>query len=172
MGRPTAKQIVSRQADWEAEVSVKLPVLLSDLLHCQDCADSPPKSHGVYLFSDHGTPMYVGRTGRTERSIAANKVSHSNFASRRRGHITPRHTSGTYAYRLAVAAFAERKKPLAGTREANSQDTEFMAEFRSQCERVKAMEFRVVEITDDKLAAVFEVYAATVLKTKNSWATS
>lgn len=35
------------------------------------------------------------------------------------------------------------------------------------------MEFRVVEIDDDRLAAVFEIYAATVLKTEaNSFATS
>jgi hypothetical protein len=32
-----------------------------------------------------------------------------------------------------------------------------MEEFRRQCQRVKEMEFRVVEILDDKVAAVFEV---------------
>ncbi len=47
-----------------------------------------------------------------------------------------------------------------------------MEHFRAQCQRVEEMGFRVVEIDDDRLAAVFEVYAATVLKTENSWATS
>jgi hypothetical protein len=47
-----------------------------------------------------------------------------------------------------------------------------MEHFRKQCQRVKAMEFRVVEIDDDRLAVVFEVYASAILKTENSWATS
>lgn len=34
------------------------------------------------------------------------------------------------------------------------------------------MEFRVVEIADDRLATVFEVYASAILKTANSWPTS
>jgi hypothetical protein len=47
-----------------------------------------------------------------------------------------------------------------------------MEHFCAECARVKAMEYRVVEIGDDKLAAVFEVYASFVLGTSNSWATS
>jgi hypothetical protein len=73
--------------------------------------------------------------------------------------------------RLAVNKWCTRRKPL-GTRADYVLNPAFVREFVRQCERVRAMEFRVVEIADDKLAAVFEVYAATVLKTGNSWATS
>ncbi|MGO9751306.1 MAG: hypothetical protein ACLP22_07310 [Solirubrobacteraceae bacterium] len=40
-------------------------------------------------------------------------------------------------------------------------------------ERITAMEFRIVEIEDDRESAVFEVYAAYMLQTPyNSFATS
>jgi hypothetical protein len=38
-----------------------------------------------------------------------------------------------------------------------------MDEFRRQCERVARMDFQVVEITENRLAAVFEIYAAAAL---------
>ena len=115
--------------------------------------------------------MYVGRTGRTERSIEKGR-GHSNFRTRRAAHTHARHNEGTYAYRLALDRFADAGGIRAATRAANCANPDFMEHFQKQCHRVKRMEFRVVEIDDDRLAAVFEVYAATVLKTENSWATS
>jgi hypothetical protein len=47
-----------------------------------------------------------------------------------------------------------------------------MTEFRSQCDLVRAMGVKVVEINDNKLAAVFEIYAATVLDLPQSFAVS
>jgi hypothetical protein len=45
--------------------------------------------------------------------------------------------------------------------------------FLGAIEEVRKMDFRVVRIDDDRLAAVFEVYASTVLRTPwNSFATS
>jgi hypothetical protein len=111
--------------------------------------------------------MYVGRTGLTDRSRRAGKPGHSNFATRRQNHTQPRHNAGTYAYKLALEV-----KPMSGTRDANCQDPAFLDEFRRQCARVKAMKFQVVEVTDDALATVLEVYAAQVLGTPNSFATS
>jgi hypothetical protein len=163
--KPTARQVAARQAKWDEEVAGKLPDLLRELLSSPSCATDPPRTHGVYLFSEGGTPLYVGRTGRTERSRLANKDGHSNFATRHRAHTRARHNEGTYAYRLAVEACREGGIALASTRAENCENPEFMEEFRRQCDRVSAMEFRVVEIGDDKLAAVFEVYAATVLGT-------
>jgi hypothetical protein len=49
----------------------------------------------------------------------------------------------------------------------------FRGEFLCQKERVTAMEFRVVEITDDFESCLFEAYAARQLGTPhNFWATS
>ena len=169
--RPSARQIEARQRRWQVEITDRLPVLLDRLLAAEDCAVSPPTGHGVYLFSERGRPMYVGRTGRTERSIAKGR-GHSNFRTRRAAHTHARHNEGTYAYRLALASFSEAGGVRAETRAANCANPDFMEHFRTQCQRVEEMGFRVVEIDDDRLAAVFEVYAATVLKTENSWATS
>jgi hypothetical protein len=47
-----------------------------------------------------------------------------------------------------------------------------MAEFRRQCGIVADMGVRVVEINDNKLAAVFEIYAASVLGLPQSFAVS
>jgi hypothetical protein len=151
-------------------VTARLPELLDELLAAPDCASGPPRTHGVYLFSEQGAPKYVGRTGRTERSKAANKRAYSNFAARRRSHTRPRPNEATYAYRLAFAEFIAQGIPLLATRAANCANEAFKATFVSQCARVAQMEFRVVAIDDDKLAAVFEVYAATMLCTENSWA--
>jgi hypothetical protein len=163
--------LAARKRGWQTEIADQLPALLDRLLRADDCAASPPKAHGVYLFSERSTPMYVGRTGRTERSIAKGG-GHSNFRTRRAAHTHARHNEGTYAYRLALASFAEAGGVRAATRAANCSNPAFMEHFQAQCGRVKAMEFRVVDIADDRLAAVFEVYASAILKTENSWATS
>jgi hypothetical protein len=47
-----------------------------------------------------------------------------------------------------------------------------MEEFRRQCMLVREMGVRVVEINDNKLSAVFEVYAATMLGLPQSFAVS
>ena len=43
---------------------------------------------GVYLFSEHGEDLYVGRTGKTERSLKSGKASASGFRARLAGHST------------------------------------------------------------------------------------
>jgi hypothetical protein len=53
-----------------------------------------------------------------------------------------------------------------GSRKANCENAEFMDAFRMQCERVRNMDFQVVEMDADsnRLAAVFEIYAAFALE--------
>jgi len=159
--------IISRERQWDAEITKRLPDLLTRLLDSPiyglgEDRDLPPATYGVYLFSERGKPHYVGRVGLTERSKRAGK-KFSNFRTRLRGHVRPRHNEGTYAYARTVRSFHRKKLPLAGTRKENCADPEFMAEFRRQCERIARWDFQVVEITDNRLAAVFEIYAATVL---------
>ncbi len=164
--RKTLK-IIARERQWDAEITKQLPDLLTRLLDSPiyglgEDRDPPPATYGVYLFSERGRPRYVGRVGLTERSKRAGK-KFSNFRTRLRGHVRPRHNEGTYAYARTVRSFHGKKLPLAGTRKENCADPEFMAEFRRQCERIARWDFQVVEITDNRLAAVFEIYAATVL---------
>jgi hypothetical protein len=162
-------KICERENRWNQEVARKLPELLTQLLDSPiyglgDGRELPPVEprYGVYLFSERGRPCYVGRVGLTDRSKLAGKA-YSSFRTRLRGHVRPRHNQGTYAYGLTVKHFQTKKLPLAGTRKANCEDPAFMAEFQRQCERIRRMDIQVVEITDNRLAAVFEIYAATAL---------
>lgn len=137
----------------------------------------PPRMHGVYLFTERGRHLYVGRTGRTERSLMAGKQGSSNFRSRLAGHSRPSspHDSAPFAWRIALRK-ARRQgllSELPADRKGRAADPRLAALFVEAKERVTAMEFRVVEIPDDPEAYAFEVYAASVLETPyNSFATS
>lgn len=175
---PTSRSAVSkRQAAWTREVASRLPGLLTQLVESPIYGLSPdrpppPEKYGVYLFADaEDTPLYVGRVGLTDRSRLAGK-RFSSFRTRIRAHTQPRHNSGTFAYAKTCERFREEGRALAGARAANCQDPEFMAEFRHQCDLLRNSGVRIVEINDNKLSAVFEIYAATVLGLPQSFATS
>lgn len=123
------------------------------------------------LIDGNNRPRYIGRVGLTERSRLAG-TTFSNFRTRLRGHARARHTEGTYAYHRTCELFRDEGRPLAGTRAGNAADPDFIAEFRRQYAIVREMGVRVVEINDAKLAAVFEIYAATVLGLPQSFAVS
>lgn len=170
-------ETIARQADWEREITQRLPELLVEL--CRSpvfglAGDRPlpPEQYGVYALIDNDNrPRYVGRVGLTERSRLAG-TRFSSFRTRVRGHARARHTEGTYAYYRTCQVFREQGRALAGTRAASAADPEFKEEFRRQCAIVREMGVRVVEINDSKLAAVFEIYAATVLGLPQSFAVS
>lgn len=168
----------SRQAEWEGVVA-RLPRNLEALLACEAFGrgpgrEPPPREHGVYLFTEAGRDLYVGRCGLTERA-ARKGAGHSNFRTRLAGHTRPSsgHNQATFAWRLTVEAVEGRWEDLPTTRLALGRDSRFLQEFIWQKERVTAMDFRVVAIADDFESYVFEPYAAMVLGTPyNSWATS
>jgi hypothetical protein len=168
--------IADRQGAWDRDVTSQLPSLLRELLTSPiygltNGRPLPPEKYGIYLLiTDHDEPMYVGRVGLTERSRLAGK-KFASFRTRIKGHVAPRHNNGTYAYSRTCTLLREQGRTL-GTRAQNCEDGDFMAEFRRQCELVRNMGVRVVEINDNKLAAVFEVYAATVLGLPQTFATS
>jgi hypothetical protein len=168
----------TRKRMWE-RVEAKLPGYLEVLLDSEVFgrgADRkpPPCEHGVYLFSEAGSHLYVGRCGLTERA-AKKGGGHSNFRTRLAGHTRPSsgHNQATFAWRLAVEAIEGRFEGLPTTRAGLQLDSRFSQEFLRQKERVTAMEFRLVRIPDDFESYVFEPYAALMLDTPyNSWATS
>jgi len=169
--------VAERQKTWDREVTSKLRGLLRQLLDSPVYGLTrdrplPPEQHGVYLFiDDAGAPQYVGRVGLTDRSRRAGK-RFSSFRTRVRGHAVARHNSGTHAYARTCEHLRSQGRPLAATRKGNCDDPEFMAEFRRQCSFVRDMGVHVVEINDNKLAAVFEIYAASVLGLPQSFAVS
>lgn len=168
----------NRKQKW-AEAEAKLPRYLEALLDCEVFGRGagrtpPPREHGVYLFTEAGRHLYVGRCGLTERA-ARKGAGHSNFRTRLAAHTRPSsgHNQATFAWRLAVEAIDGQFEDLPDIRAELQQDSPFRREFSLQKECVTAMDFRVATITDDFESYVFEPYAALVLDTPfNSWATS
>ena len=183
-----SKKLVKGQASWERDVTTRLPALLEQLLDSEiyglgDDRPDPPRAYGVYLFSStEGEPLYVGRVGLTERARRKGQgAGHSSLLTRLRQHTRPVHTQGTWAYRRALVEYEQKVakdeegyEPLPGKRKENCKIIGFKAEFKLQCELVKAMQFRIVELheDEDEISTVFEVYAATVLGLGQSFATS
>jgi hypothetical protein len=167
------------EADSWEDVLAKLPGYLeqlraSDIYGRGNGRPTAPKQHGVYLFSEGGNDLYVGRCGLTERAKKAEK-GHSNFRTRLAGHSCPgsKHNSATFAWRLTFEKLGDAVDAMPETRAALQDHSPFRVEFARQKARVTAMEFRVVEIKDDFESYVFEPYAARQLRTPfNSWATS
>jgi hypothetical protein len=169
-----------REAEWAA-MAGGLEANLEALLHSEAYGrsvagrEAAPVTHGVYLFTESGRHLYVGRTGKTERSVRAGKPSASGFRARLAGHCQPGSglSSATFAIRLALEQAAKKGGAITAARSELLEDPRFRALFIAAKECITAMEFRVVEIEDDRESAVFEVYAAYMLKTPyNSFATS
>lgn len=168
----------TRERTW-AEVEAKLPgyletLLASDVFGRGTGRKPAPREHGVYLLTEAGRHLYVGRCGLTERAAKRGR-GHSNFRIRLAGHTRPSstHNQATFAWRLAVEAVEGQFEGLPITRAELQLDSRFRREFVRQKERVARMDFRVVTIADNFESYVFEPYAALMLDTPyNSWATS
>ncbi len=121
--------------------------------------DAAPQTHGVYLFSESGEHLYVGRTGRTERSVKSGKTTSSGFRKRLAGHSTPGATisSASFAMRIAIEAAETEGLVLPAARNERVEQPRFAELFSEAKKRVTAMEFRTVEIEVDRESAVFEV---------------
>jgi hypothetical protein len=169
--RRTRQQIANEKAKWDRDVTAQLQNLLDQLLAAPNDAAEPPLTKGVYLFSERGDHKYVGRAGRS-------------FLDRYKRHVRPDISGVGFKYWLMVQASCQarnrrlprkfwtspsvrKEHPWKKYRERAS----FCGEVERQCQRIRMMTFRVVEINDPKLATVFEVYASTILGTMNSWET-
>ena len=116
-----------------------------------------PKA-GIYLFSDSGAHLYVGRSNTIRKRLQA----HSRPGSR--------HTSAAFAFRLARketgrldASYTED-----GSRSALEEDPKFQSEFRRAKERIRAMDVRYVSEPDPMRQALLEMYVAVSLRTPHN----
>jgi hypothetical protein len=115
---------------------------------------SMPKS-GIYLFSENGRDLYVGRT----RNIRARIAGHSRPGAK--------HGTAAFAFQLAreatgnLAATYKKK----GSRADLMESPEFRLAFDEAKKRIRAMELRFVEEDDPIRQAVLEIYVAVSLKT-------
>ena len=111
---------------------------------------------GVYLFTEAGNHLYVGRSNR--------------LLARYRNHWMPHKTEreAAFAFKLAreVTGFTKatyKKGP--GSRKALALDPGFIAAFTASKARIKAMDYRWVEETDPTCQCLLEIYAAVALGT-------
>jgi len=140
------------------EIEQKLPTLLDSLLSCTPhhagTKPSVPHHEGVYLFTEAGRHVYVGRTGDFNHRLGQHTRSSSP------------ENSAPFAYNIAKRA---AKVPVVGTRIAISRHADFMPHFQAAKARVRAMEFRYVVIHDAATSTVFEVYASIALGTEGDF---
>jgi len=114
---------------------------------------------GVYLFTENGHHLYVGR---------------SNVLRGRYGrHCRPgaTHKQAAFAFQLARKATGRTEatyKAGDGSRDALMLDPVFVTAFQAAKERIRAMEYRYVEETDQNRQALLEIYCAIVLETPHN----
>lgn len=136
-----------------------LPELLNRLLAAEpvrvgECPSSLAAS-GVYVLSEKGTHLYVGRSDR----LRARMRDHGNPSSAQ--------TKSAFAFRLAREATGQVRasyKPK-GSRKELMQDPMFSAEFVKAKARIAQMDMRCIEVSDPIRQALLEMYAALELQT-------
>ena len=111
---------------------------------------------GIYLFSEVGQHLYVGRTNRIRKRYA--------------GHCNPgaTHFTAAFAFLLArkdTGRLRASYKAGADSRSGLMLDPAFAEAFRTAKGRIRSMEFRYVEEVDAVAQCLLEVYAAVVLAT-------
>jgi hypothetical protein len=116
---------------------------------------SPLPQRAIYLFSEAGTHLYVGRTNRLRQRL--------------RNHCVPdgTHYTATFAFRIARrdTGRLEATYSKVGSRAALTDDPDFARAFEAAKQRVARMDIRYIEVPDPTLQALLEIYAATVLRT-------
>ncbi len=131
--------------------------LLEQLLDCEPhkrgIRPAAPARPGVYLFTESGRPIYVGQT--------------RNFRRRWGEHSRPSspENSAPFAFNIARQEAIRQNIGATGSRKAISKLPDFAELFDAAKNRVRAMEFRFVEIEDPPLRTIFEVYASLALGT-------
>lgn len=111
------------------------------------------RGSGVYLFSENGQSLYVGRT----RDVRRRYGQHTRPSSK--------DNTAPFAYKLACEATNAPKasyRPGENSRDGRMQNPEFVAAFAASLARVRAMDFRFVEETDPTAQCLLEIYVSVV----------
>jgi hypothetical protein len=136
----------------------KLRTLLASAAVKADELPIEMPTSGVYLFTERGRHLYVGRSNRLRERIPL----HYRRASK--------HNSAVFAFKLAKKATrrgAASYRPE-GSRTRLAADPPFARAFLRAKERIRRMEVRFVEETDQLRQTLLEVYVAAVLSTPHN----
>ena len=117
--------------------------------------DTP--ASGIYLFSEAGRHLYVGRTKR--QSLRKRMNQHSSASAQ--------HNQAVFAFKLARQATGKIIASYSGngTRKALLKDAAFALAFAGAKQRIRTMELRYVAETDSLRQTLLEIYVAKVLNT-------
>ena len=111
---------------------------------------------GVYVFSEGGTHLYVGRS--------------NNLRSRHGRHCRPgaTHRQAAFAFQLArhqTGLKAASYKPGSGSRAGLIEQPAFLEAFVSAKARIRQMDYRFVAESDQTCQALLEIYCSVALAT-------
>ena len=141
-----------------SQYTQKLPELMDELkqqpLRNRGDLKGIPKA-GVYVFYKNGKPLYVGRSNRMKERILEHGRKGSGYCS------------AQFAFNLAkgLVGFEEKDRSLATRKEMESAPGFDKAFFLTKLEVAK-MKVRVIDIEDQILQALFEIFAHLELGTK------
>ena len=107
---------------------------------------------GVYAFYENGKAIYVARSNRMRSPI------------REHGAESSRHGSATFAYKLMLEEVGEQGGHSSELSRRDLQE-KYGDKYKGQRKRIREMEVRAVAIGDQKVQAVFEIYAILALGT-------
>jgi len=140
-----------------------LPRLLRDVLEMQSVPtnnvpiDAPAR--GVYVLSEEGRHLYVGRSNTIRERVAR--------------HRRPSSRAGQAAFAMLLAREETGRRATykpKGSRADLMRDSDFSDAFRRAKARIHRMNVSYVEINDSMKQALFEIYAADALETPyNDW---
>jgi hypothetical protein len=128
---------------------------------CLDMPIAPPLPNGFATATSSRAVRKGERPGSSERGL--------NYHCRPPSTLLSKDDQAVFAFLLAREK-TNRTSPVYKKGEGNRswlvQDPDFLAAFLEAKARVRAMDFRFVEQTDQTLQALLEIYTAVVLRTK------
>ncbi len=138
--------------EYTGELENLLNQLLNSRLLSQDDLQNVP-SKGIYVLYENSQPIYVGRSNRMRQRLKEHGQAYST------------HNSATLAFKLARDDAEASGYDIRQKRSALEQDREFRKLFDLAKQRVANMPFRYIQIEDQVLQTLFEVYAILKLHT-------
>lgn len=145
---------------FRTEVESRLPRLVEELVGCvphRRGVDRAPSAPGIYLYSEPGREMYVGRT----RDLSRRWADHTRPSSSI--------NSASFAFNIAKREAAALGVNVAISRSRLVANSSFAAAFAAAKARVRTMKYRFVRVDSPVLSTVGEVYAAIVLGTEGDF---